>query len=142
MNPRLNLMNGKLKFFFIMNKSLTTLMSKLNEQLNELNLNLHTVLQKKQRFEQQIQQIEELINQTNSSSLTINPTIEIHKLNIITQEQERKEAITLDLKNYQDIENKLREKIKRVKMELSMLMHYLEREETNQQKSSLDFTLI
>ncbi|MCE0724109.1 MULTISPECIES: hypothetical protein [Legionella] len=135
-------MNGKLKFFFIMNKSLTTLMSKLNEQLNELNLNLHTVLQKKQRFEQQIQQIEELINQTNSSSLTINPTIEIHKLNIITQEQERKEAITLDLKNYQDIENKLREKIKRVKMELSMLMHYLEREETNQQKSSLDFTLI
>lgn len=47
----------------------------------------------------------------------------------------------MDLKNYQDIENKLKEKIKRVKIELNMLMHYLEREETNQKKRFLDFTL-
>ncbi|AWN74605.1 hypothetical protein LEAN103870_14145 [Legionella anisa] len=124
-----------------MNKSLTTLMSKLNEQLNELNLNVHTVLRKKQEFEQQIQQIEERINQTTPGSLTINPTIEINRLNFITQQQEKKEALILDLKNYQDIENKLKEKIKRVKIELNMLMHYLEREETNQKKRFLDFTL-
>ncbi|HHF7374385.1 hypothetical protein [Legionella bozemanae] len=117
-----------------MNKSLTTLMSKLNKQLNELNLNLDATLHKKQEFAQQIQQIEELINQTSSSSLTINPTIEINRLNVMTQQQERKDAITLDLKNYQEIENKLKEKIKRVTMELNMLMHYLEREETNQKK--------
>ncbi|HHT0593585.1 TPA: hypothetical protein ACTXXA_001505 [Legionella anisa] len=123
-----------------MNKSLTTLMSKLNEQLNELNLNVHTVVHNKQEFEQQIQQIEERINQTNPSSLTINPTIEINRLNFITQQQERKEALILDLKNYQDIENKLKEKIKRVETELNMLMHYLEREETNKKKRSLDFT--
>ncbi|HIE3616320.1 TPA: hypothetical protein ACXLVH_003126 [Legionella anisa] len=116
-------------------------MSKLNEQLNELNLNVHTVLRKKQEFEQQIQQIEERINQTTPGSLTINPTIEINRLNFITQQQEKKEALILDLKNYQDIENKLKEKIKRVKIELNMLMHYLEREETNQKKRFLDFTL-
>lgn len=117
-------------------------MSKLNKQLNELNLNLDATLHKKQEFAQQIQQIEELINQTSSSSLTINPTIEINRLNVMTQQQERKDAITLALKNYQEIENKLKEKIKRVTMELNMLMHYLEREETKQKKRSLDFTLI
>ncbi|KTD41002.1 hypothetical protein [Legionella parisiensis] len=125
-----------------MNKSLTTLMIKLNEQLNELNLNLDTALHKKQELGQQIHQIEELINQTNSSSLTINPAIEINRLNVITQQQEKKETIILDLKNYQDIENKLKQKIKRIKMELNMLMHYLEREQTAQKKGSLDFSLM
>ncbi len=117
-------------------------MIKLNEQLNELNLNLDTALHKKQELGQQIHQIEELINQTNSSSLTINPAIEINRLNVITQQQEKKETIILDLKNYQDIENKLKQKIKRIKMELNMLMHYLEREQTAQKKGSLDFSLM
>ncbi len=119
-----------------MNKSLTTLMSKLNSQRHELDSNLSAAQHKRQELVYQIQQIEEQINQTGPNSLTINPAIEINRLNFITQQQEKKEAATRELKNNQEIENKLKEKSKRVAMELKMLAHYLEREESNQKEDS------
>lgn len=119
-----------------MNKSLTTLLSKLNSQRNELDSNLSAAQHKRQELEYQIQQIEEQINQTGPNSLIINPAIEINRLNFITQQQEKKEAATRELKNNQEIENKLKEKINRVAMELKMLAHYLEREESNQKEDS------
>ncbi|WP_454781047.1 hypothetical protein [Legionella sp. WA2022007384] len=119
-----------------MNPSLTSLIDKLNRQLHELDLDLYSAQCKKQELEEQIQHIEEQVNES-THSLIVNPVTEISWLNFITQQQEKKEAITLDLKNYQDIENKLKEKIKRTKMELKMLANYLERRPTNQQKSSL-----
>ncbi|PWY54986.1 hypothetical protein DGG96_14385 [Legionella qingyii] len=120
-----------------MNQSLTSLIDKLNRQLLELDLNLYTTQCKNQELKQQIQQIEEHINQTSTNSLNINPVAEINWLNFITQQQEKREAITRDLKNHRDIENKLKDKIKRIKMELKMLANYLERQQTNQMKSSL-----
>ncbi|MCW8443364.1 hypothetical protein OQJ05_04765 [Fluoribacter gormanii] len=125
-----------------MNQSLTSLIDKLNRQLQELDLNLFATQFKQHELEQQIQQIKEHINQTSTNSLTINPVTEINWLNFITQQQEKIEAITLDLKNHQDIENKLKDKIKRIKMELKMLENYLERQQTNQMKCSSERHLI
>lgn len=125
-----------------MNQSLTSLIDKLNRQLQELDLNLFATQFKQHELEQQIQQIKEHINQTSTNSLTINPVTEINWLNFITQQQEKIEAITLDLKNHQDIENKLKDKIKRIKMELKMLANYLERQQTNQMKCSSERHLI
>ncbi|WP_454783955.1 hypothetical protein [Legionella sp. WA2024007413] len=120
-----------------MNQPLTFLIDKLNKQLHELDLNLHAAQCKKQEFEQQIQNIEEQIDQTQTNSRLVNPASEINWLNFIIQQQEKKESITLDLKNYRDVENKLKEKINRIKMELNMLTNYLHRQSTNEQKSSL-----
>ncbi|KTD04270.1 hypothetical protein [Fluoribacter gormanii] len=125
-----------------MNQSLTSLIDKLNRQLQELDLNLFATQFKQHELEQQIQQIKEHINQKSTNSLTINPVTEINWLNFITQQQEKIEAITLDLKNLQDIENKLKDKIKRIKMELKMLANYLERQQTNQMKCSSERHLI
>ncbi|MCW8471792.1 hypothetical protein OQJ19_14215 [Fluoribacter gormanii] len=125
-----------------MNQSLTSLIDKLNRQLRELDLNLFATQFKQHELEQQIQQTKEHINQKSTNSLTINPVTEINWLNFITQQQEKIEAITLDLKNLQDIENKLKDKIKRIKMELKMLANYLERQQTNQMKCSSERHLI
>ncbi|KTD67895.1 hypothetical protein Lste_1053 [Legionella steelei] len=120
-----------------MNESLNILISKLNRQLNEFDVHLHTVRHQKQELELHFQQIEERINQPVSNSLIVNPVSEINWLNFITQQQEKKEVVTLDLKNCQDLENKLEEKITRVQKELKMIEHYLEREEMHQKKRAL-----
>ncbi|CAM3154312.1 Uncharacterised protein [Legionella steigerwaltii] len=112
-----------------MNESLSSLINKLNRQFHELDLHLQTVQHQKQELVQQIQQIEKQINQTVPNSLTMNPAVEINWLNFIMQQQEKKEATTLELKNYFALENKLKEKITRVKMELKMIENYLQREE-------------
>ncbi|MCW8399926.1 hypothetical protein OQJ26_14125 [Legionella sp. PATHC038] len=117
-----------------MNKSLVSLINKLNKQFNDLDLHLHAVQHQKQELEHQIQHIEEQINQIVPNSLSMNPEIEINWLNFLMQQQEKKEAMTLDLKNCQELQSKLHEKITRVKMELKMIEHYLQREENPQKK--------
>jgi len=100
-----------------MNESLNILISKLNRQLNEFDVHLHTVRHQKQELELHFQQIEERINQPVSNSLIVNPVSEINWLNFITQQ--------------------LEEKITRVQKELKMIEHYLEREEKHQKKRAL-----
>lgn len=117
-----------------MNKSLVGLINKLNKQFNDLDLHLHAVQHQKQELEHQIQHIEEQIDQIVPNSLTVNPEIEINWLNFVMQQQEKKEAMTLDLKNCHELESKLNEKINRVKMELKMIEHYLKREENPQKR--------
>ncbi|MCW8407816.1 hypothetical protein OQJ13_02390 [Legionella sp. PATHC035] len=117
-----------------MNKSLVCLINKLNKQFNDLDLHLHAVQHQKQELEHQIQHIEEQIDQTIPNSLTMNPEIEINWLNFVMQQQERKEAMTRDLKNCHELESKLNEKITRVKMELKTIEHYLQREADHPKK--------
>lgn len=115
-----------------MNQPLNALLTKLNWQLNELNLNLHEAQNQSQAVTQKIHEVAEGMNQAGLTSLVINPDLEINRLNFLTQQQERKEALTNTLKNHQELENKLNDKIQRVKTELKMLEKYLAREESCQ----------
>lgn len=127
-----------------MNQPLNALMSKLNWQLNELNLHLHESQTQSQSLTAQIQAIDGLINQARPKSLVINPELEMNRLNFMTQEANKKDELSAELKNHQDVESKLKEKIQRVKTELKMLEKYLEREESShheQQKKAHDNAL-
>lgn len=127
-----------------MNKSLKALMSKLNWQLNELNLHLHAAQSQVHALSAQIQTIEQQLNQARPKSLLINPELEMSRLNFVTQEANKKEELSAELKNHQDRENNLKERIQRVKTELKMLEKYLEREASSdheQQKKAQDNAL-
>lgn len=116
-----------------MNKSLNALMKKLEWQLDELNLHLVEADQQSVQLHQQIQTLNKQMNQNNTNALFINPDLEINRLNFITQLLQKKEEFNIQLKNNQEIENKLKEKIQRVKTELKMLEKYLQREASQQQ---------
>lgn len=127
-----------------MNQPLNALMSKLNWQLNELNLHLHEAQTQSQSLTNKIQAIDEHLNQARPKSLVINPELEMSRLNFATQEANKKDELITELKNHQDVEDKLKEKIQRVKTELKMLEKYLKREESShneQQKKAHDNAL-
>jgi predicted nucleic acid-binding Zn-ribbon protein len=127
-----------------MNQPLNALMRKLNWQLNELNLHLHESQTQSQSLTEQIQEIDDHINQARPKPLVINPDLEMSRLNFMTQEANKKDELSAELKNHQDVESKLKEKIQRVKTELKMLEKYLEREESShneQQKKAHDNAL-
>ncbi len=127
-----------------MNQPLNALMRKLNWQLNELNLHLHESQTQSQSLTEQIQAIDDHINQARPKPLVINPDLEMSRLNFMTQEANKKDELSAELKNHQDVESKLKEKIQRVKTELKMLEKYLEREESShneQQKKAHDNAL-
>lgn len=118
----------------MMNKSLFALMTKLNWQLNALNLQLHEVQDQLQRVRQEMAARDEQIQQAGVNSLTINPDFEINRLNFITQQQEQKEKLNMTLKQHQDTEQAVQEKMQRIKTELKMLEKYLEREQAELQE--------
>lgn len=117
-----------------MNKSLNALMTKLNWQLNELNLHLHEAQNQIKQLTQQIQAIDEHIDKARMNSLVINPELEISRLNFVTQQQEQKDDLFTALKNHQEVEKKLNDKIQRLKIELKMLEKYMEREAASQKE--------
>lgn len=112
-----------------MNQSLTALMTRLNWQNNELSVHLQAVENESQLVRKQIKDLEEKINQSCISSLIINPDLEINRLNFLTQQQEKKDELLMILKNHQALEQKLKDKLQRVKTELKMLEQYIEREQ-------------
>ncbi|MDR3501308.1 MAG: flagellar FliJ family protein [Legionella sp.] len=112
-----------------MNQSLSALMTKLNWQLNELNLQLLETQNQLQKVRQEREALDEQIQQAGVNSLTINPDFEISRLNFITQQHEKKEALNMTLKQHQDTEQNVQEKMQRIKTELKMLEKYLEREQ-------------
>lgn len=117
-----------------MNKSLNALMTKLNWQLNELNLHLHEAQNQIQQVTQHIQAIDEHIDKARMNSLVINPELEISRLNFVTQQQEEKDDLSTALKNHQDVEKKLNDKIQRLKTELKMLEKYVQRDALSQKE--------
>ncbi|USQ13091.1 flagellar FliJ family protein [Legionella lytica] len=117
-----------------MNKSLAALMTKLNWQLNELNLQLHEVQNQLEKVRQEMESLDKQIQQAGINSLTINPDFEINRLNFITQRHEKKEELNMALKQHQDTERSVQEKMQRIKTELKMLEKYLEREQTERQE--------
>lgn len=110
-----------------MNRSLTVLATKLNQQLDDLNVHLHVAQNQIQALDQHIQHIEEQINQTEFNPSLINPKAEINRLSFLIKQQEKKEELSMAIKNYCHLENKLKEKIERVTLELKQLQNYLER---------------
>lgn len=119
---------------FTMNQSLYALRTKLNEQLDELNLLLHQEQNQAKNITKQIKEMDDRINQLSPSALIINPDLEINRLNFVIQEQGKQEQLITDLKNHQNIERKLKEKIQRLNAELKMLKKYLQREESSDKK--------
>ncbi len=117
-----------------MNKSLSALMTKLNWQLNELNLQLHETQNQLQKVRQEMEALDEQIQQAGVNSLIINPDFEINRLNFITQQHEKKEELNMTLKQHQDTEKNVQEKMQRIKTELKMLEKYLEREQAELQE--------
>lgn len=117
-----------------MNQSLTALHTKLNWQINELSLHLHATEKESVTVRHQIEELEQQINQTCISPLIINPELEINKLNFLTQQQEKKDELTMILKNHQAVETKLKDKLQRVNTELKMLERYIERERLDHQR--------
>ncbi|MFJ1268016.1 hypothetical protein ACD661_05565 [Legionella lytica] len=118
----------------MMNKSLSALMTKLNWQLNALNLQLHEIQDQLQQVRQEMEALDEQIQQAGVTSLIINPDFEINRLNFITQQQEQKEELNMTLKQHQDTEHAVQEKMQRIKTELRMLEKYLEREQAELQE--------
>ncbi|KTD51319.1 hypothetical protein [Legionella quateirensis] len=112
-----------------MSQTLTALMTRLTWQNNELSIHLQAAENESRIVMQQIQELEHLINQSCIASISINPDLEINKLNFLTQQQEKKEELLMILKNHQALEAKLKDKLLRIKTELKMLEHYMEREE-------------
>lgn len=117
-----------------MNQSLQALMTKLNWQLNELNLQMQEVQAQLQSVNQHIQEIDDKVSKASLNSLTINPELEINRLNFVTQLHEQKDQWLSESRSHLEAENKLKEKIQRVKTELKMLEKYLEKEKTSQQE--------
>lgn len=117
-----------------MNQSLNALLTKLNWQLNDLELNLNKTRQEIQRLADQINKIDKSINGSGFNSLIINPDLEINRLNFITQQHNQKEELISALNNYQGTESKLKEKIQRVKTELKMLENYLQRDQISKKE--------
>lgn len=117
-----------------MNQSLTALHTKLTWQINELSLHLHATEKESVTVKHQIEELEQQINQICISPLIINPELEINKLNFLTRQQEKKDELTMILKNHQAVETKLKDKLQRVNTELKILERYIERERLDHQR--------
>lgn len=121
-----------------MSQSLIALMTKLGWQNDELHAHLQNAEHDTQKLIRQITELDSQMNQSSSSSLTINPELEINRLNFITQQKEFKDNLLREYKDLQTLIDKLRDKIQRVKTELKMLEKYMEREklaQKNQQQN-------
>lgn len=112
-----------------MSQTLTALMTRLNWQNNELSIHLQAAENESRIVMQQIQELEYTINQSCITSMSINPELEINKLNFLTQQQEKKDELVMILKNHQALEAKLKDKLLRIKTEIKMLEQYMEREQ-------------
>ncbi len=118
-----------------MNKQITALITKLNWQVNELYQHYQETQKQCQLLIEQISEFDKQITQcAQTDSLHINPEFEINRLNFITQLQEKKEILKTTLKNHQEIEKKLENRIQRSKIELKMLNKYIEREKNTQKE--------
>ncbi|KTD35299.1 hypothetical protein Lmor_0746 [Legionella moravica] len=112
-----------------MSQTLTALMTRLTWQNNELSIHLQAAEDESRIVMQQILELEHTINQSCITSMSINPELEINKLNFLTQQQEKKDELVMILKNHQALEAKLKDKLLRIKTEIKMLEQYMEREQ-------------
>ncbi|KGP63301.1 hypothetical protein EP47_09215 [Legionella norrlandica] len=119
-----------------MTQPILALMKKLNRQLNEFSFHLQSVENASLEVICQLQELEKELHPPSPSPLpmSINPEFEINRLNYITQKQRKKDELELDLKNHKMLEDKLKDKILRVKTELNMLEKYFEREQQVQKR--------
>lgn len=128
-----------------MNSSLSALHLKLTVQQTELLNELVLCEQQSFKMQHDLLAIEKNQQQSASNSLIINPEIEISRLNFLTQEQEKKHALELLLKQQQQRDGQLRTKLQRIKTELKMLERYMEKslqlkqeQQNNKQQQSMD----
>ena len=128
-----------------MNKTLIALMTKLNWQHHDLLMQLQEIAHHTKLLRDEIQELEYSIQQSGTSSLQINPDIEINRLNFFTQQHLKKEELRLLLQDKQSSEQTLTDKLQRIKTELRMLEKYQEREQLSlknqqikQQQNNLD----
>lgn len=128
-----------------MSASLHALLTKLNWQQQDLNASLHHMEQAGLTTQQQIEAIDHTINQQSIPSVRIQPEIEIHRMNFIIQEQEKKAELIKQLKNHQHTEQRLKDKLQRTKTELKMLEKYLQtqqethvKQQQKQQEHAID----
>ncbi|MFI4918186.1 MAG: hypothetical protein ACHP65_01370 [Legionellales bacterium] len=112
-----------------MNHSLTALMTKLTWQKNELDLHLQAAQMQALQVQQELQKLEHESQQLCVAPLIINPEFEINRLNFTSQQQEKKNQLSMVLKDHSAVEQKLTDKLQRVHTELKMLEKYLHREE-------------
>lgn len=117
-----------------MSTSLSALMTKLNWQLHTQDLQMHALQKTHRELNRQIQDIDTCIKQTDVHSLKINPDIEINRLNFTTQQQGKKRELITTLKNNEELQHALNEKIRHAKTELKRLEKYLHRHKRSEQE--------
>ncbi len=118
-----------------MNQSLSALMTRLNWQKNELTSHLEAAEQESILVSQQIKELEQEIEKACIVPAVINPELEINKLSFLAQQQNKKDELTMIWGNHQILITKLKEKLKRIKIEQKMLEQYRDREhQTNQEQ--------
>lgn len=117
-----------------MNTSLNALLIKLNAQKNDLTYELSACEAVSLHIKQQLVDLETTLNQSAKGSLLINPEFEINRLNFLTQEQDKKQALEIQLKQQQDLEARLLDKVLRIKTELKLLERYLEGNKQEEQR--------
>lgn len=111
-----------------MNKTLKAMMIKLSWQHDELLTQLHHLDASRQKTIDALNAVQLTISQSKVTLNTINPEVEINRLNFITFNYQQHDELRLRLNEYDTQKLRLDEQFKRIKTELKMLEHYTERQ--------------
>jgi len=113
-----------------MSSSLNALLTQLIGQKNEVTFKLTATEQEQQILIQQVDELNlKLTHSSSSSSIVINPELEINRMNFLMQLQQQKDEVQMKLKEQQELIAKLQQKAQRINTELKMLERYLTRQE-------------
>lgn len=121
-----------------MNRTLTALMIKLSEQLNNTQDQLDKIKEQIQSLQQELQITQEKVQAACTLSGSIQPEQEIARLNFIIQNQQQIDVLVLQKKTLEAHYLQNQERQVRLNSELKMLQHYQEKQQkSTEQKIAL-----
>lgn len=129
-----------------MNSKLKALMTQLTWQARALEMNLQACRKRGFELENDIKAIEEKSHQNHTYlNLVINPELEISRLHFLLKLQDKKQQCLLDLKEQEDLEKQIEEKVLRLKIEIKAIEKHLHKEiqaqlkkDNKQQEQAMD----
>lgn len=111
-----------------MNKTLKAMMIKLSWQRDELLTQLHFVDASRQKTIDTLHKVQLTISESKLTVNTINPEVEINRLNFISLNYLQQDELRVRLNEYDAQKLRLDEQFARIKTELKLLEQYTERQ--------------
>lgn len=101
-----------------MSAPINALLTQLSWEENEVLSCISTAEQKQQSIQHRMHELERALHQSVSSSIIINPELEINRMNFMMQLHQQKDQLHIQLREQQEITIKLQQKMLRIKTEL------------------------